>query len=143
MTKDQERKALERIAAILEETGKDSYLNITFAGVLEQAEENIANDFAGNYKEMYESALARIDEMNRDSAGDQKTILDLNEQIKTLTQFHEEKQKRIDELNQEVHDSAREIGEYIDRVFADQQKIETLEQEIITLKAKLYDLMTV
>ena len=82
MTKDQERKALEKIATILEETGKDSYLNITFAGVLEQAEENITNDFASNYKEMYEKLLKKCESQ-------ELIIKSLQERIKELViSFH-------------------------------------------------------
>ena len=141
MTKEQERKALEKIATILEENGKDSYLNITFAGVLEQAEENITNDFGSNYKEMYERSLKTIEELKRDAAGDQKTIEELRAYSRTLQTQIDNKADRIDELNQEIHDAAGEISEYIDKQYEDKAKIEALESEIITLKAKLYDMI--
>ena len=142
MTKDQERKALEKIAAILEETGKDSYLNMTFAGILEQAEENITNDFAGNYKEMYEQARDVIDEMNRDAQGTKQTINELEAKINNLNSQLQQKSDRIDELKKEVHDMAGEIEENIDKIYDEQKRIEELESEIITLKAKLYDMIT-
>jgi len=142
-TKDQERKALEQIKKIIEGLGPDSYLDMTFKGVIEQAADNIENDFASNYMEMYESATAALEEMKRDAAGDQKTIEELRQYNRTLSQQSDTKSDRIDELNKKLHDAAGEISEYIDKQYEDKKRIEALESEIITLKAKLYDLMTV
>lgn len=68
-TKEQERKALEKIKKIVEELGEDSYIGMAFEGCFEIAEENIENDFgcsmkqraehaekeAAKYKKMYEA----------------------------------------------------------------------------------------
>jgi len=141
-TKDQERKALEQIKKIIDGLGADSYLGLTFEGIMEQAEENITNDFASNYKEMYERDELTIEELRRNAAGDQKTIEELRTYNRTLSQQVDNKADRIDELNKEIRNAAGEISEYIDKQYEDKKKIETLESEIITLKAKLYDLMT-
>lgn len=45
-TKDQEREALEKIKAIVEALGPDSYIGTALEGCFEIAEENIENDFA-------------------------------------------------------------------------------------------------
>jgi len=136
MSKDQERKALEKIAAIIEEAGPDSYLNMTFAGILEQAEENITNDFASNYKEMYESARDVIDKMNQDA---QK----LKNEIERITSEKEDTER----LYQTTHDMSMKYIEDLNNTIAKydtaKKENEALKQEIITLKAKLYDLMTV
>ena len=73
-TKAQEREALKNIRTIIEALGKNSYLAITFDGILEQAEENIANDFGGNYKESYEKALEKIRAMQKIENENSKTI---------------------------------------------------------------------
>ena len=143
MTKDQERKALEKIAAILEETGRDSYLNMTFEGILEQAEENITNDFACNYKEMYEEAQQIANEKERDADALKEEINDLEEEVARLKGFNEKKSSRIDELNNEIHDASGMIGGYIEEIHALKAERDAMAQEIITLKAKLYDLMNV
>ena len=142
-TKEQERKALEQIKKIIEGLGPDSYLDMTFKGVIEQAADNIENDFASNYKEMYESATAALEEMKRDAAGDQKTIAELRQYNQTLSIQLDSEKDRADGLRKEVHDVIKENEEYMDRIMENEKKIETLESEIITLKAKLYDLMTV
>lgn len=142
MTKEQERKQLEKISALINEAGADSYIGITFAGVVKQAEENIANDFGSNYKEMYESATDALEEARRDSAGDQTTIYKLQEAC-------HEYQKELEDSDTMLK-KEREISmEYLNQANiaagerdAARHEIETLKQEIITLKAKIYDLMT-
>lgn len=58
-TKEQERKAVEQIKAILATLGESSYLATAMDGVLEDAESNIENDFADSYKSRYEHAESR------------------------------------------------------------------------------------
>lgn len=53
-TKDQEREALEKIKAILDTLGPDSYVGTAFEGCLEIAEDNIGNDFACSMKQRVE-----------------------------------------------------------------------------------------
>lgn len=55
-TKEQERKALEKIRKIVEELGQDSYIGVAFEGVLEDAEQNIEWDAAFSMKARLESA---------------------------------------------------------------------------------------
>lgn len=56
-TKDQECEALEKIKAILDTLGLDSYVGTAFEGCLEIAEENIENDFAFSMKQRVEAAV--------------------------------------------------------------------------------------
>lgn len=55
-TKEQERKALEKIRKIVEELGEGSYVGTAFEGCFEIAEENIANDWACSMKQKAEAA---------------------------------------------------------------------------------------
>lgn len=50
-TKDQEREALEKIKAIVEALGPDSYIGTALEGCFEIAERNIENDFACSMKQ--------------------------------------------------------------------------------------------
>jgi predicted nucleic acid-binding Zn-ribbon protein len=93
--------------------------------------------------EMYESATAALDEMKRDAAGDQKTIEELRQYNRTLSIQLDSEKDRADGLRKDVQDVIKENEEYMDRILENEKRIETLESEIITLKAKLYDLMTV
>lgn len=49
-TKEQERKALEQIRAIVKDLGDDSYIATAFEGCFEIAAENIENDAACSMK---------------------------------------------------------------------------------------------
>lgn len=55
-TKQQEREALEKIKAIVAELGENSYVGTALRGCFEDAEENIANDFALSMYDRWQSA---------------------------------------------------------------------------------------
>ena len=56
-TKHQEREALEKIKAIVEALGPDSYIGTALDGCFEIAEENIENDFACSMKQRVEAVV--------------------------------------------------------------------------------------
>ena len=64
-TKDQERKALEKIRKIVEELGEDSYIGMAFEGCFEIAEENIENDFGCSMKQRWETAEKNAEDFKR------------------------------------------------------------------------------
>lgn len=53
-SKEEERKALEKIRQIVERLGPDSYVAAAFDGCFEMAEENITNDWGISVKEKLE-----------------------------------------------------------------------------------------
>ncbi len=55
-TKEQERKALAKIREIVESLGEDSYIGTALDGCLDDAAENIENDFALSMRERYETS---------------------------------------------------------------------------------------
>lgn len=59
-TKEQERKALEKIRKIVEELGEESYIGMAFEGCFEIAEQNIENDWACSMKQRVESAEKKL-----------------------------------------------------------------------------------
>ena len=65
-TKRQQLEALEKIRAMVTELGPQSYLKTAFAGVFEDAETNIENDFGFSMKARYESAEGKLREMGSD-----------------------------------------------------------------------------
>lgn len=69
-TKEQERKALEKIKKIIAELGEQSYIATAFDGCIEDAEENIENDFALSMKQRYDDALAKLNECEREKEND-------------------------------------------------------------------------
>lgn len=59
-TKEQERKAVEKIRKIISELGEDSYVGTALEGCLEDAESNIENDFGDSMKRRWEYAEAQL-----------------------------------------------------------------------------------
>ncbi|MCM1061960.1 MAG: hypothetical protein NC452_16960 [Eubacterium sp.] len=73
-TKEQERKALEKIRTIVDGLGENSYVATAFAGCFEIAEQNIEYDFADSYKERCENAEAKLSKANKDITAFKKVI---------------------------------------------------------------------
>lgn len=59
-TKEQERKAVEKIRKIVAELGEGSYVGTALEGCLEDAESNIENDFGDSMKRRWEYAEAQL-----------------------------------------------------------------------------------
>lgn len=64
-TKEQERKALEKIRKIVADLGENSYIGMAFEGCFEIAEENIENDFGCSMKQRAEKAEADAADFKR------------------------------------------------------------------------------
>lgn len=152
-TKEQERKALEQIKKIIAGLGDGSYIATAMDGMIEDAEENIKNDFAMSWKDRANDyrvkleALAKIHDRDTYEAGRKQELMqkELDETTKQLQERAfmaqqmanrkaeaedkcEEYRKAFEELN---HQNSQMINEIADK-----------EVEIMKLKAKLYDLMT-
>lgn len=130
-TKEQERKALEKIRKIILELGENSYIGTAFEGCLQDAEDNIENDFAFSMKARYETAEEKAEEFKRSaeyySAEHEKAeakIKALQEQVERLEAkaLRENDidaclalaQERRSEYEQMAEDAARKIVEIAD-----------------------------
>lgn len=138
-TKQQEREALDKIRKIVDELGDDSYIATAFNGVLEIAEINIDNDWAVN-------AIERGVSMGKDEANVE--IHELKEEIIRLQRDYDKAlsealryEKQADynyEREREKHVKCQEYKAEIDTLKTDN---ENQKNEIIKLKAKLYDML--
>ena len=135
MTKDQERQALAKIDKIIKEAGPDSYIGITFAGIVEQAEENITNDWGICPVKDLEAAQERIDENTR-------TIAKLETACRDHMQETEDADERYKNERNLAFEYLAKLNETAGKLDAANDTIKNLQAEIVTLKAKLYDLMT-
>lgn len=152
-TKDQEREALEKIKAILDTLGPDSYVGTAFEGCLEIAEENIENDFAFSMKQRVEAAVVensrlkeRVKELEDKLAESEKDyeaahaaahlvadekdaeIQRLKTQVQELSEKLASAEEALEDANEEARSAEARSGE--------------AQAEIVRLKAKLYDYMT-
>jgi len=60
VTKEQERKALAKIEAILAELGEDSYVGMAMKGVIDDAKQNIENDWGMSYYDRWEESEKKL-----------------------------------------------------------------------------------
>lgn len=153
-TKAEGYEALRKIKEILKDFDpEDSYIGKAFEGCVEQAKENIDNDWMFSFRSRYENR-------DRDAAKLDEIL------TKTTDKLRESEEARVDlvkELNQKddaiaryidvVQGKDREISrlkEVRNETYKDlegkleeaQRQISDLKQTTLELKAKLYDMMT-
>lgn len=147
-TKNDERNALAEIRRIVDSLGPDSYIGTAFEGCWEIASDNIENDFACSMKEQWESAredaahyhqacvdlTARVDDLNRALDGAEEENAALRSEIGSVR----EDRDSIREENCALRDALNGTESFSREKDAE---IEALRDEIVHLKAKLYDYM--
>lgn len=94
-TKEQERKAIQKIRKIVEELGENSYVGFAMEGVLELAEDNIREDTAYSMKKNAEIAWERADKAEKENKDLEKEVEDLKKTVK-------KRRTTISELNTEL-----------------------------------------
>ena len=141
-TKEQERKALEQIRKIVEGLGNNSYIGTAFEGCFEIAEENIENDSACSMKERREAAEAAEDSLRERVAQLQKTIAEDNAVIERNAKYIDELEERNNDLLRRLRQTEETAMKNLESLTSYQTKASQQEEEIIRLKAKLYDLIT-
>ena len=141
VTKEMERKTLEKIKQMVAELGEDSYLATAFDGVYEIAEQNIENDWGCTTREYVEASF-KVEEKAR------KEREEIVKQIESLKEAYETVLKREEETKEKAESYKKQLAELgIDlmtaRREADSYKAMTegLECDVMKLKAKLYDYM--
>lgn len=133
-TKEQELKALDKIRAIIAGLGENSYVGTAFDGCLEDAEENIQNDFALSMKDRWQSAEQKLIAAKADA---QQAHGALDRTMDKLLEKEEERKTAKSNA-----DAWMEKAVTAENAAAEAaQKISDLELEIVHLKAKLYDMM--
>lgn len=90
-TNEQERNALEQIRSIIEELGPDSYIGIAFEGCIQDAVENIENDWACSWKQRAEAIDKELD----DRAA---YIIKIQQELEKQKARADEAEKRYNEL---------------------------------------------
>lgn len=147
-TKEQERKALDKIRKIVAELGEDSYVGYAFEGCFDIAEGNIDNDFANSplksaehLREVIAELRCQIDDMTSDierleTANQiaQDTITDKASEIDYYKGLYEKSAR--EHLN--VCDSKEELKTEINEL---KGQIDSRDYEIMKLKARLFDLL--
>ena len=140
-TKEQERKALEQIVKIVESLGENSYIAMAMQGMVEDARENIENDFGLSMKDRVETEKKKLairegqmDKMAKDLLQTRK------EKESALTQLQQVMEERTD-LWRRLRETEQTAMENLDSLTVLRDMCKAQEDQILRLKAKLYDFM--
>lgn len=140
-TKDQERKALAQIRKIVESLGENSYIGMAFEGCFEIAEENIDNDFGCSLKQQVEAKNEQIETYVSELNALRNKADKLEERAIEAEDHYNAAQGRIDSWVAKYHE-VEEIAVTNWNKFREQEdKVSELENEVMKLKAMLFDYM--
>ena len=141
-TKEQERKALEQIKKIVEGLGENSYIGTAFEGCFEIAEDNIKNDFACSMKQAKEMAEKQFVEAKDIIKCREQELADREKEVRELRKTADMLNSMRNELLERLRIAEEAGSKIVDERSALSIKCKEQEEEIIRLKAKLYDLIT-
>lgn len=140
-TKEQERKALEQIRQIIEGLGKVSYIGMAMEGMLEDAAENIENDFGVSMK-------GRLDDANKIIAIREEQIDKLSKDLSLARKELElarktcaDESERRKEIWNRLKETEKTAMENLNELAEARAEVKWQEEEIIRLKVKCFDLM--
>ena len=119
-TKEQERKVLAQIRELVDSLGEDSYIGIAFDGCFQVAEENIRNDWGCSMKQRAESAEENLKRITAD--------------YEILAGNHRRLRADFETVCIEKFEAENSLG-------CRENEVLDLKKEVISLKAKLYDMM--
>ena len=168
MTKVEELKLLEKINELIESAGKDSYICMTFAGIVDVCRDNIENDFGNIPVRDLSDERMRTNGLRKDIRGMEITAAENAETIKRLNARIAELKDRVDVAEgkaamegnrfedaikllegERAANSAlrKQVAELTDArdtmtecVDGGNEIIDKLEMEVMRLKAEIYDL---
>lgn len=149
-TNAQEREALAKIREILEGFDpEETYVGKAFEGCVEQAEENLRNDWMLSWKGRYLDEQAENCKLSdRLSASEEyrvELVKQLNQKDDAIARYVDVvqgKDREISRLNGVINNKDATYTDLEGRLEEAQKQINNLRQTILELKAKLYDMMT-
>ena len=142
-TKDQEWKAVEKIRKIIEELGGvDSYVGQALKGCLDLAEDNISNDFFRSMQDQAEAAEEKRLKAEREKKEALEAYKNILKDYNSAKNEIEASHNRNITLEEEKKELMAEIVLDSEAAERQEKEIDELKDEIIKLKAKLYDAIT-
>ena len=140
-TKEQERKALAQIEKIIKGLGEDSYIGKAFEGCFEIAEDNINNDFWNSMKDQRDTCY-KGERAAREKAQELRVkVKALEKRAEDAENQYNTTQQSSDRWVAKYHEAKDMATENWNKFREQEDKVEALEQEIIRLKARLFDMM--
>ena len=153
-TKNEEYEALIKIRGILKDFDpEDTYVGKAFEGCVEQAKENIDNDWMFSFRSRYENRdrdAAKLDEiltkttdkLRESEEARVDLVKELNQKADTIARYIDVVQGKDREISRLNGEKAAAHTDLEGRLEESQRQISDLRQTVLELKAKLYDMMT-
>lgn len=141
-TKDQERAALKKIQKIVEDLGENSYIGMAMEGVLEDAEENIENDFGNSWRQRCLLADQKLQKALDDKESFREEAEREAEETGRAQAERDEARTELIKTGDALKDALISQADLGNKLDIERTKVKALQDQIIHLKAKLYDLMT-
>lgn len=142
MTKDEERAVLRKIEKLIKSTEEGSYIRAAFEGCIEDAEENITNDWACSWKDRAASAEHRAEDAEKRKSEAEKAARAAQAELEVAKATVQQEARRADKYCELYTKSLEARNAMTDDTNAAKAEAEALRQQIIELKARLYDFMT-
>lgn len=140
-TKDQERKALAQIRKIVAGLGEDSYIGTAFEGCFEIAESNIENDFADSMKCKRDIEARNAEKAREELSTARKACQTYKDELELAKATMKQEAERADRWAEKYKEMASANTQNWNSYREQEEKAEQLQQEIIRLKARLFDMM--
>jgi len=142
-TKKEEYEALDRIRGILKDFDpEETYVGKVFEGCIEQAEENLRNDWMLSWKGRYLDEQLKNYRLSDKVEALMKTLNQKDDAIARYVGVVQGKDREISRLNGVINNKDAAYTDLEGRLEEAQRQIGDLRQTILELKAKLYDMMT-
>lgn len=134
--------ALVKIMEIVQKVGgNDSYIGKAFEGCFEIAEDNISNDFWNSMKDQRDAATKKAHEWEEAATKLKKNWNEAPSRAEKAEGMFNGVQGTADSWCAKYHDAADMAAENLNKFREQEDKVAKLEQEIIRLKARLFDMM--
>ena len=141
-TKAEEREALTKIREILEcFDPEDTYIGKAFEGCVEQAEENIANDWMLSWKGRFEAKANSAEGILNANTELKKTLNQKDDAIARLEDAKDQLSGEINRLIRTLDHKNAACTDLESRLAEAKETADDLRQTILELKAKLYDMI--
>lgn len=141
-TKEQERKALEQIRQIIAGLGNCSYIGMAVEGMIEDAEENIENDFALSMKDRFDHQQKINAKLESQLAGIAKDYQQAKNEVELARRTVVEESNRRKEIETRLRETEKVAADRLNEILEAKEAVREQADQITHLKAKLYDLMT-
>jgi chromosome segregation ATPase len=140
-TKAEERKALEQIRKIIEGLGPDSYIATAMDGMIEDAEENIQNDFAMSMKDRWMTAEAKMTEVELECSRIAEERDMARKELALAKKTLSDESERRKEIWNRLKETEKTAMENLNELSEARAEVKWKEEEIVRLKVKCFDLM--